>query len=73
MGIAAVSSPAAVITTPYNPSTDNETFTISGEKYYDAMPGTFFIFSPMEWHTPAFKVPGYDDIKKIVIKVRVPK
>jgi YhcH/YjgK/YiaL family protein len=73
MGVASVSSSAAVVTNSYDPSTDNENFTITGEKYYDAIPGTFFIFSPKEMHRPAFKVAGFDDIKKIVIKVRVPQ
>ena len=73
MGIASSSSPNAVVTMPYDPKTDNENFTVTGEKYYDAEPGTFFIFSPKEMHRPAFKVDGYDNIKKIVIKVRVPK
>ncbi len=73
MGIASPTSPNAVVTVPYDPKTDNENFTVTGEKYYDAVPGTFFIFSPKEMHRPAFKVDGYNDIKKIVIKVRVPK
>ena len=73
MGIASSSSPKSLVTAPYDPKTDNENFTVSGEKYYDAVPGTFFIFSPKEMHRPAFKVDGYNDIKKIVIKVRVPK
>ena len=73
MGIASVVSPNATVTVPYDPKTDNENFSITGEKYYDAEPGTFFIFSPKEMHRPAFKVEGYNDIKKIVIKVRVPK
>ncbi|MEO8109442.1 MAG: YhcH/YjgK/YiaL family protein [Ginsengibacter sp.] len=73
MGVASSSSPKALVTVPYDPKTDNENFTVTGEKYYDAVPGTFFIFSPKEMHRPAFKVDGYNDIKKIVIKVRVPK
>jgi YhcH/YjgK/YiaL family protein len=73
MGIASSASPNAVVTMPYDTATDNENFTVTGEKYYDAEPGTFFIFSPKEMHRPAFKVDGYDTIKKIVIKVRVPK
>lgn len=73
MGIASVSSPNSIVSIPYDPKTDNENFTVTGEKYYDAEPGTFFIFSPNEIHRPAFKVEGYDTIKKIVIKVRVPK
>lgn len=73
MGIAAVTSASAVVTTPYDPAIDTENFSITGETYYDATPGTFFIFSPFEMHRPAFRAPGYDRIKKIVIKVRVPK
>ncbi len=73
MGIASPSSPNATVTIPYDTATDNENFTVTGEKYYDAAPGSFFIFSPKEMHRPAFKVDGYDTIKKIVIKVRVPK
>jgi YhcH/YjgK/YiaL family protein len=73
MGIASFASPNSIVKVPYDPKTDNENFTVTGEKYYDAEPGTFFIFSPNEIHRPAFKVDGYNDIKKIVIKVRVPK
>ena len=73
MGIASVSSPNSIVSIPYDPKTDNENFTVTGEKYYDAEPGAFFIFSPDEIHRPAFKVEGYDTIKKIVIKVRVLK
>jgi biofilm protein TabA len=71
MGIASISDPGAKVTVPYTPQ-DNETFSVSGGKYYDADPGTFFIFSPKEIHRPAFKIDGYNTIKKIVIKVRVP-
>ena len=74
MGVTKVASTTALVTMPYDPKTDNENFTVSGEKYYDAAPGTFFIFSPKEMHRPAFKADSYDDaIKKIVIKVRVPQ
>jgi len=71
MGIAAVTSPHAVVTVPYDPSTDIANFSITGERYYEALPGTFFIFSPLEMHLPAFRIPGNDLVKKIVIKVRV--
>lgn len=70
MGITSISDPGAKVTVPYT-GADNETFSVEGGKYYDAEPGTFFIFSPQEIHRPAFKVEGYDTIKKIVIKVRV--
>lgn len=72
MGVTSISDPNAKVTVPYAPKPDTETFSVAGGKYYDAEPGTFFIFSPKEIHRPAFKVAGYDLIKKIVIKVRVP-
>ena len=72
MGISPVANPGAVVKIPYDPKTDTENFTVTGEKYYDAEPGTYFIFSPLDIHRPAIKVKGYDTIKKIVIKVRVP-
>lgn len=73
MGVAPLSSPNSVSSVAYDSKTDNENFNVSGENYYDAEPGTFFIFSPNEIHRPAFKVDGSDQIKKIVIKVRVPQ
>lgn len=74
MGIAPVTGSGVQITVPYTKEGDTETFSVSvDEKYYTAEPGTFFIFSPKEIHRPAFKVSGYDTIKKIVIKVRVPQ
>jgi biofilm protein TabA len=73
MGVAAISDPNAKVTVPYAPKPDTETFSVAGGKYYDAQPGTFFIFSPKEIHRPAFKAAGYDLIKKVVIKVRVPQ
>ena len=73
LGIAPITDPDKTVTIPYSTKTDTETFSVTGgEKYYIAEPGTFFIFSPKEIHRPAFKVDGYDTIKKIVIKVRVP-
>ncbi len=71
MGIASISGLAAKVIIPYTPA-DNETFSVDDGKYYVAEPGTFFIFTPKEIHRPAFRVPGFDKIKKIVIKVRVP-
>ena len=72
MGVASVADPNAVLTVPYSYKTDSQNFSNEGGEYYDADPGTFFIFSPLEMHRPAIKVEGYDVIKKIVIKVRVP-
>ena len=73
MGVESITDPGAKVTVPYSAQGDTETFSVtSGEKYYVAEPGTFFIFSPKDIHRPAFKVAGSDVIKKIVIKVRVP-
>jgi len=72
MGVAPSADPRGVLIVPYSNTTDNENFTNEGGEYYDADPGTFFIFSPQEMHRPAIKVDGYDVVKKIVIKVRVP-
>jgi dihydroorotase len=71
MGIASISDPNAIVKVPYSTNTDTENFSDTGGKYYDAVPGTFFIFSPQDIHRPAIKAAGYDVIKKIVIKVRV--
>lgn len=73
MGVAKVASPNAVVTMPYDAKKDLENFSVTGENYYEADPKTFFIFSPKEMHRPAFKLDGYDHIKKMVIKVRVPQ
>ncbi len=73
MGVGKVASPDAVVVTSYDPKADIAFYNINGEKYYDGVPGTFYIFSPQEMHQPAFKIPGNDWVKKMVIKVRVPK
>ena len=73
MGVTPISNPEAKVTFPYSAKSDTETFSVAGgEKYYVAEPGSFFIFSPKDIHRPAFKQEGYDTIKKVVIKVRVP-
>ena len=72
MGVAPSADPRGVLIVPYSNTTDNENFTNNGGDYYDADPSTFFIFSPQEMHRPAIKVDGYNSVKKIVIKVRVP-
>lgn len=38
-------------------------------KYYDAQPGTFFIFFPQNAHRPGLKVKGHEIVKKLVVKV----
>src|SRR6185437_11246451 len=72
MGVAPSADTRGVLIIPYSNTNDNENFTNDGGEYFDADPNTFFIFSPQEMHRPAIKVDGYDVIKKIVIKVRVP-
>lgn len=72
MGINPVPAPNATVTVPYSESSDVENYSVTDARYYDAEPGTFFIFSPRDSHRPAIRVEGYDMIKKIVIKVRVP-
>jgi len=73
MGVVAISDPKASTDKPYATRGDTETFTVAEGTYYEAEPGSFFIFSPKDIHRPAFKAEGYDMIKKIVIKVRVPQ
>ena len=72
MGVAPVDDRQAVMVVPYSSETDVLNFTNDNGQYYDAGPGTFFIFSPQEMHRPAIRVAGNDTVKKIVIKVRVP-
>ncbi len=72
MGVAPSADHSATLIVPYSNTKDVENFTNDVGAYYDADPGTFFIFSPQEMHRPAIKVQGYDVVKKIVIKVRVP-
>ena len=71
MGVAILDK-NATIAVPYSGKTDTESYTVIRGDYFDAEPGTFFIFSPQEIHRPVIKVEGFDVIKKIVIKVRVP-
>jgi YhcH/YjgK/YiaL family protein len=73
MGVAQITDPKTTVKTPYDSKGDVEVFSVDNPAYYDAEPGTFFIFSPKDIHRPAFRAAGYDTIKKIVIKVRVPQ
>lgn len=72
MGITSVDDPEATITVPYDSKRDVTNYLVKRGKYYIAKPGAFFIFSPKDIHRPAFKIPGYNTVKKILIKVRVP-
>lgn len=59
---------------PYNEEKDLANLSGSGT-YYLAEPGTFFIFFPGQAHRPGLKTDDQDTavIKKVVIKVRIPK
>tara|TARA_R110002167_G_scaffold91462_2_gene246160 strand:+ start:3701 stop:4267 length:567 start_codon:yes stop_codon:yes gene_type:complete len=72
MGVASTRSAKYETIMPYDSKKDVANYSVSDGKFYNAEPGTFFIFSPVDIHRPAFKVKGYDSIKKILIKVRVP-
>jgi YhcH/YjgK/YiaL family protein len=72
MGIASTRLDEHSTTLPYDPKKDVANYSVKKGKFYTAKPGSFFIFSPLDIHRPAFKVKGYDSIKKILIKVRVP-
>ncbi|HVW97030.1 MAG TPA: YhcH/YjgK/YiaL family protein [Mucilaginibacter sp.] len=59
----------ATVTNHYDEATDNANYEVKG-KFYLATPDTFFLFFPGEAHRPNIKVPGYDVVKKLVIKIR---
>lgn len=67
MGIAPVSG--AKLSEPYNPENDVAFYTTEGD-YHTADPESFFIFTPEDAHRPGIKIEGYDEVKKVVIKVR---
>ena len=60
----------AIVTKPYNETTDAANYSADG-RYFIAEPGTFFLFFPGDAHRPNIKVDGYEVVKKIVIKIRV--
>ncbi len=57
---------------PYDSKKDVATYTTDGS-FFIAEPGTFFIFTPEDVHRPGVKATGYETVKKILIKVRVPR
>lgn len=67
IGIAPVSS--ATVTKDYDSEKDILFYTAKG-KYYITDPDTFFIIFPQDAHRPGIKVEGFDEVKKIVIKIR---
>jgi len=60
----------ATVVTPYNEARDAANYTADGT-YYIAKPGTFYLFFPQDAHRPNIKVDGYDEVKKLVIKIKV--
>lgn len=68
IGVAPVEE--ATVTKPYDESKDVANYSAQG-KYYIAKPGTFFLFFPNNAHRPSIKVDGYDNVKKLVIKIEV--
>jgi len=69
MGVTPVST--ATVTVPYDEKKDNANYTSNAGRYYEAQPGTFFLFFPQEAHRPNIKIEGCDVDKKIVLKIRV--
>lgn len=55
---------------PYNEQKDGANYEATG-KYYIATPSEFFLFFPNDVHRPNILVPGFDTVKKLVIKIRV--
>ncbi len=68
IGVAPVTT--ATVIKPYDDSKDAANYNTEGQ-FYNATPGTFFLFFPGDAHRPNIKVDGYDVVKKLVIKIRV--
>ena len=70
MGIAPFSE--AIISKPYNAKNDIGLYKVADadSKYIVAKPGTFLLFFPSDAHRPNIKVKGYDQVKKIVFKIK---
>lgn len=69
MGVGKLSD--ANITTPLDPAKDNAFYDCPKLTFYEATPGTFFLFFPSDAHRPSIKIEGCDSDKKIVIKIKV--
>jgi biofilm protein TabA len=67
MGVSPVSEVKNIA--PYDSTKDIAFYDGTGNKFYEAKPGTFFIFFPNDAHRPGVKVDGCDTDKKIVIKI----
>lgn len=60
----------ATVIKPYDAGKDVANYTANGTAHITE-PGTFFLFFPQDAHRPNIKVPGYDVVKKLVIKIKV--
>jgi YhcH/YjgK/YiaL family protein len=60
----------ATLSKPYDETNDYANYEADGI-LYTAKPGTFFLFFPDDVHRPNILVPGFEVVKKVVIKVRV--
>ncbi len=60
----------AQVNKEYNSTKDIGFYTIDNGKFYIAEPGILFIATPKEAHNPSNRVEGYDEVKKVVVKVR---
>ena len=68
MGVSPIAG--STVIKPYDETKDAANYTATG-KFYVATPSEFFLFFPNDVHRPNIKVPGYDTVKKLVIKIRV--
>ena len=66
IGVVPVSK--AAVTEPYNEAKDVAHYSADGA-YYVATPKEFFLFFPADVHRPGIKIDGYDNVKKLVIKI----
>lgn len=67
IGAAPVASATVIV--PYDAAKDIANYTAEG-KFYDAVPGEFFLFFPIDAHRPGIKADGIDSDKKLVIKIK---
>ena len=67
IGVAAVA--AATVTAPYDAAKDIANYTAEG-KFYEAIPGEFFLFFPSDAHRPGIKTGNTNRDKKLVIKIK---
>lgn len=67
IGVAPVASAKVIV--PYDSAKDIANYTAEG-KFYEAVPGEFFLFFPTDAHRPGIKTDGVDSDKKLVIKIK---